>query len=48
MTVAAMKDDSEGMIVATLDLNEERRKRQSYNYYRDRKPALYGPLAELA
>ncbi len=46
MTVAAMADDSEGMIAATLDLNEERRKRQTYNYFRDRKPALYGVLVE--
>src|SRR5262245_17415704 len=44
MTLTAMTDDSEGMITATLDLDEERRKRQSYNYYRDRKPALYGEL----
>lgn len=47
MTIAAMTDDSEGMITATLDLNEERRKRQSYNYFRDRKPALYNALVEL-
>lgn len=46
MTVAAMPDDSEGMITATLDLDEERRKRQSYNYFRDRKPALYDALVE--
>jgi predicted amidohydrolase len=46
MTVAAMTDDREGMITATLDLNAERRKRQSYNYFRDRKPALYGALVE--
>ena len=46
MTVTAMADDSEGMITATLDLNEERRKRQSYNYFRDRKPALYTALVE--
>ncbi|MGH6719711.1 MAG: carbon-nitrogen hydrolase family protein [Alphaproteobacteria bacterium] len=46
MTVAAMPDDSEGMITATLDLNGERRKRQSYNYFRDRKPALYGSLVQ--
>ncbi|HXV24938.1 MAG TPA: carbon-nitrogen hydrolase family protein [Alphaproteobacteria bacterium] len=44
MTVAAMADDREGMITATLDLNEERRKRQSYNYFRDRKPGLYNAL----
>ncbi len=46
MTLAAMTDDSEGMITATLDLNEERRKRQSYNYFRDRKPGLYTSLVE--
>ncbi len=45
VTVAAMPDDQEGMIVATLDLNEERKKRQRYNYYRDRKPWLYASLA---
>lgn len=45
-TVTAMPDDSEGMIVATLDLNEQRKKRLSYNYFRDRKPALYHALAQ--
>jgi predicted amidohydrolase len=47
ITVKEMSDDSEGMIVATLDMSEERRKRLSYNYFRDRKPMLYGSLAEL-
>ena len=46
MTVAAMPDDSEGMIVATFDLNEQRNVRLSYNYFRDRKPALYHALAQ--
>jgi predicted amidohydrolase len=46
MTVASMSDDSEGMITATFDLEEQRRKRRSYNYFRDRKPRLYGPLVE--
>jgi len=46
-TVTAMPDDSEGMIVATLDLDEQRRKRFGYNYFRDRKPLLYGPLARV-
>ena len=45
MTMAAMPDDSEGMIVATLDLAEERKKRLRYNYFRDRKPWLYESLA---
>ena len=42
-----MPDDREGMIVATLDLGEQRKKRQSYNYFRDRKPLLYGDLAKM-
>ena len=44
MTIASLADDREGMIVATLDLNEQRRKRQNYNYFRDRKPLLYGDM----
>jgi predicted amidohydrolase len=47
MTIASMLDDSEGMIVTTLDLSEQRKKRQSYNYFRDRKPLLYGDLTKL-
>ncbi len=46
MTVAAMPDDKEGMIVATFDLNEQRNVRLSYNYFRDRKPVLYHALAQ--
>lgn len=45
LTVTAMPDDAEGMITATLNLDEERRKRQAYNYFRDRKELLYGSLA---
>jgi predicted amidohydrolase len=48
MTIASMSDDKEGMIVATLDLNEQRTKRQSYNYFRDRKPLLYGDIVRRA
>ncbi len=46
MTVAAMADDSEDMIVATIDLNQQRQKRRDYNYFRDRKPVLYDALGE--
>lgn len=46
MTVAAMADDSEDMIVATIDLNEQRQKRRDYNYFRDRKPVLYDTLGK--
>ena len=47
MTIASMPDDSEGMIVATIDLNEQRIKRQNYNYFRDRKPLLYSDIVKL-
>ena len=47
MTIASMPDDREGMIVATLDLSEQFEKRQRYNYFRDRKPLLYGNLAKM-
>ena len=47
MTVAEMPDDREGMVTATLDLAEERRKRLRCNYFRDRKPLLYASLTEL-
>ena len=46
MTVAEISDDSEGIIVATLDLREEHRKRLRYNYLRDRKPLLYRALTQ--
>jgi len=46
MTIASMPDDKEGMIVATLDINEERIKRQNYNYFRDRKPYLYSDIVK--
>lgn len=46
MTVAAMRDDSEGMIVASLDLAEQRKVRLTYNYFRDRKPMLYHALTQ--
>jgi N-carbamoylputrescine amidase len=47
MTIASMPDDREGMIVATLDLSEQFEKRQRYNYFRDRKPLLYGNLTKM-
>lgn len=45
LTVAAMEDGSEGLIKATFDLDAEREKRLEYNYFRDRKPLLYGEMA---
>jgi predicted amidohydrolase len=45
ISLVTVPDDREGIIVATLDLEEQRRKRLSYNYFRDRKPLLYRVLA---
>ena len=45
--VASMSDDREAMIVATLDLSEQRKMRQRYTYFRDRKPLLYGDLVKM-
>lgn len=46
MTVTEIPDDSEDMVVATLDLSEQHQKRLRYNYFRDRKPLLYKALAQ--
>ena len=35
-----------GVIVADLDLEEIRRNRASFGFFRDRRPDLYGILAE--
>jgi predicted amidohydrolase len=45
ISLATIPDDREGIIVATLDLEEQRKKRLSYNYFPDRKPLLYQILA---
>jgi predicted amidohydrolase len=45
--VAAMSDDSEGMITALIDLDHEREKRESYDYISHRLPHLYAPLVEV-
>jgi predicted amidohydrolase len=45
ISLATFPDDREGIIVATLDLEEQRKKRLSYNYFPDRKPLLYQILA---
>ena len=37
---------TEEMITAVIDLEEERVHRQHYNYFRDRKPSLYGEIVE--
>jgi predicted amidohydrolase len=46
LTLAAMPDDSEGLITSRINLDAEWGKRRGYNYFRDRRPLLYGPLAD--
>jgi N-carbamoylputrescine amidase len=42
--VAELPRDAEGVITATFDLDEIRRRRASWGLFRDRRPDLYGPL----
>jgi len=35
-----------GVIAATFDIDEVRRNRASFGFFRDRRPQLYGILAE--
>jgi N-carbamoylputrescine amidase len=44
-TVAELGRDEEGVIVASFDLDEVRRNRASFGFFRDRRPELYGVLA---
>ncbi|MBL8113380.1 MAG: N-carbamoylputrescine amidase [Acidobacteria bacterium] len=43
--IAELGRDEEGVIVATVDLDEVRRARASWGFFRDRRPELYGTLA---
>ncbi|MEM6734091.1 MAG: N-carbamoylputrescine amidase, partial [Myxococcota bacterium] len=36
--------DDEGVILAEFDLAALRRRRAAWGFFRDRRPALYGPL----
>lgn len=47
ITVASVQMDVVLENPASLDLNEQHRKRLSYNYFRDRKPLLYNNLVDL-
>ncbi len=44
--VAEMNRTEEGVILATLDLDEIKRNRAAFGFFRDRRPDLYGPLTE--
>ncbi len=39
--------EGETVLTATFDLDEVRRKRQAWGVFRDRRPALYGPIVTL-
>jgi N-carbamoylputrescine amidase len=44
--LAELDRTEEGVIVATLDLDEIRRARAAFGFFRDRRPDLYGLLTE--
>ena len=44
--VAELNRTEEGVITAELDLDEIRRARAAFGFFRDRRPELYGPLTE--
>ncbi|MCA0199919.1 MAG: N-carbamoylputrescine amidase [Proteobacteria bacterium] len=44
--VAEMNRTDEGVISATIDLDEVRRARAAFGFFRDRRPELYGALTE--
>jgi N-carbamoylputrescine amidase len=44
--VAELGRTETGVILAHLDLEEIRRNRASFGFFRDRRPDLYGPLVE--
>jgi N-carbamoylputrescine amidase len=43
--VAEMGRSDEGTIVATFELEQQRRTRAAWGFFRDRRPELYGALA---
>jgi N-carbamoylputrescine amidase len=44
--LAELGDAETDVAVATLDLDELRRERASFGFFRDRRPSLYGPLTD--
>ena len=41
-----MSRTEEGVITAVIDLDEVRRARAAFGFFRDRRPELYGDLTE--
>jgi N-carbamoylputrescine amidase len=46
--IAQASRDSDELVVADLDLDQIREVRNTWQFYRDRRPETYGPLSELA
>ena len=44
--LAELDREEEGVIVATLDLQQIRRHRAAFGFFRDRRPELYGRLVQ--
>ena len=44
--LAELGRDEEGVLVATLDLDAQRRYRAGFGFFRDRRPDLYRPIAD--
>ncbi|HEY8147034.1 MAG TPA: N-carbamoylputrescine amidase [Kofleriaceae bacterium] len=44
--LAELGRDEEGLVVATLDLDAQRRYRAGFGFFRDRRPDLYRPLSD--
>jgi N-carbamoylputrescine amidase len=38
--------DETGVLIATLDIDQTRRHRAAFGFFRDRRPELYGRLVE--
>ena len=43
---AEMDRDDEGIIIAEIDVDEVRRNRAAFGFFRDRRPDLYETLAD--
>ena len=44
--LAELGREETGIVVATLDLDRARRHRAAFGFFRDRRPELYGRLAQ--
>jgi N-carbamoylputrescine amidase len=44
--LAELGRDDQGVVIATLDLDAQRRYRAGFGFFRDRRPDLYRPLSD--